>query len=246
MSETPAGIIACPACGRQFKWKPELAGKQAKCACGHLIAIPPTPPQDDLYDLAEPEPAQSLPRVPKPLESLNPKPVVNYQAPKKAGDGFSTEKLRNVQAPLALIAIGVIVQWVAAWLRSSHTSVALSATLILVSVGMVISTVFMLIAVFIAARIRQIHLGKFWSAVLKLAAISVAPRAIVLLLYPVLMFVPFFGWLIGWAIEFCLFFALLGYFCELDESDTWFFVIVMIVVSIALTVGMGIIAARFL
>lgn len=36
MSET----IECPACMRQFRWKPELAGKRAKCKCGGRVTFP--------------------------------------------------------------------------------------------------------------------------------------------------------------------------------------------------------------
>src|SRR5689334_13399139 len=56
----------CPNCRREYRWKPELAGKQAKCKCGTLIKVPRTPPpppapkddaggMDDLYALAAEE-----------------------------------------------------------------------------------------------------------------------------------------------------------------------------------------------
>lgn len=247
MSESTHGIIVCDSCGRRFKWKPELAGKHAKCLCGQSILIPAEPPEDDLYSFAEPEPPKPTPRpIAQPVvtASVGSAPVVNYRAPGTTTDRFSPEKLRDLHAPLVLIGIGVFVQWVAAWLRSSHTRTALSGTLIYVTVEMVISTAFMLIAVFIAARLRQIQLGKFWSAILKLAAVSVAPSAIVKLLYPFLLLIPFFGWLVGDIIEFCLFFALLGYFFDMDESDTWFCVIVMIIVSITITLALPLILAR--
>lgn len=44
--------FACPYCGRKKVWKPELAGKQGKCACGQIIMVPRTPPGG----AAEPEP----------------------------------------------------------------------------------------------------------------------------------------------------------------------------------------------
>ena len=63
---TIAGNVqfACEGCGKTYPWKPELAGKRAKCKCGRIIEIPSTPPQpeappdpamDALYALAEEE-----------------------------------------------------------------------------------------------------------------------------------------------------------------------------------------------
>jgi hypothetical protein len=43
MSETAQSKFACPSCGRQFTWKPELAGRSAKCKCGATVKIPAQP-----------------------------------------------------------------------------------------------------------------------------------------------------------------------------------------------------------
>src|SRR4051812_19404291 len=34
----------CSTCGKEYRWKPELAGKKAKCKCGSVIAIPTKAP----------------------------------------------------------------------------------------------------------------------------------------------------------------------------------------------------------
>src|SRR6185436_867257 len=36
--------FACESCGKQYPWKPELAGKKAKCKCGSVISIPAQAP----------------------------------------------------------------------------------------------------------------------------------------------------------------------------------------------------------
>jgi hypothetical protein len=36
--------IACVHCGRKYRWKPEMAGKKAKCACGHVLDVPASAP----------------------------------------------------------------------------------------------------------------------------------------------------------------------------------------------------------
>jgi hypothetical protein len=35
--------FSCNSCGKQYPWKPELAGKKAKCKCGAVLAIPAKP-----------------------------------------------------------------------------------------------------------------------------------------------------------------------------------------------------------
>ena len=65
-AQAPAGFFACSTCGKNYRWKQELAGKKAKCKCGAVINCPATipgdPPQDDdaLFDLA-PAPEVSRP-----------------------------------------------------------------------------------------------------------------------------------------------------------------------------------------
>src|SRR5947208_2761406 len=51
-----AGAIQCE-CGKQYPWKPELAGKRARCKCGNVVSIPaqsPTEPalEEDPFDIA--------------------------------------------------------------------------------------------------------------------------------------------------------------------------------------------------
>ncbi|MFI5378625.1 MAG: hypothetical protein ACHRHE_04960 [Tepidisphaerales bacterium] len=54
--------FACSACGRKFPWKPEWAGKSAKCKCGAVVRVPAhiaseaadgQPSIDDLAGLAD-------------------------------------------------------------------------------------------------------------------------------------------------------------------------------------------------
>jgi Suppressor of fused protein (SUFU) len=40
-----AGKIKC-ACGKQYAWKPDLAGKRAKCKCGNVVRFPQFDPDD--------------------------------------------------------------------------------------------------------------------------------------------------------------------------------------------------------
>lgn len=61
MSETQQARFECSTCGKSYAWKPELAGKKARCKCGAVMHIPESVSAGDddlggLYDLAEDDP----------------------------------------------------------------------------------------------------------------------------------------------------------------------------------------------
>src|SRR6267142_1406221 len=35
--------FSCESCGKQYPWKPELAGKKARCKCGAVLSVPAQP-----------------------------------------------------------------------------------------------------------------------------------------------------------------------------------------------------------
>jgi len=63
MSTAAQAMFSCSTCKKQYKWKPEFAGKKVKCKCGNVMTAPQKPPvagEDDdagMYDLAEDTPA---------------------------------------------------------------------------------------------------------------------------------------------------------------------------------------------
>ena len=40
MATTTEAKFACAACGKQYAWKPEMAGKKGKCKCGAALDVP--------------------------------------------------------------------------------------------------------------------------------------------------------------------------------------------------------------
>src|SRR5438874_10901129 len=53
-----AGNFACETCGKEYRWKPELAGKRVKCKCGGVMTVPEQEPPDsehDIYGISDPE-----------------------------------------------------------------------------------------------------------------------------------------------------------------------------------------------
>jgi len=83
--------IVCNGCRKQYKWKPELAGKKVKCKCGTVIDVPaqpqpPGPDEDDLYAFAD-DPSTGGPAaavaaippirpVPPPIQPVAPIPPI--------------------------------------------------------------------------------------------------------------------------------------------------------------------------
>src|SRR5258706_7229504 len=59
--------FACPACGGKKAWKPQLAGKRAKCSCRQVITVPAQAPgQPEAVTPSAPDPPPSA--VPARLE----------------------------------------------------------------------------------------------------------------------------------------------------------------------------------
>ena len=73
MGTVAAGQFSCDACGKSYRWKPELAGRKAKCKCGAVMHCPATEPgkesEDDMYDLA---PAAEEPKAARPVMNVAP------------------------------------------------------------------------------------------------------------------------------------------------------------------------------
>src|SRR5207253_11461064 len=81
MAETAQAKFSCPSCGRQFSWKPELAGKSAKCKCGATVKIPAQAPAASASSAA-PAAAEG-----NPLDSHDFARAAESAAPAKKGGG---------------------------------------------------------------------------------------------------------------------------------------------------------------
>jgi hypothetical protein len=206
--------------------------------------VPESLPDDAEYELAPtdapapPDPPSQRSRLPTatPVAPV----ALAYQTNKvDPAAPAEPETIKNFYMPVWLLWGGIVVETAAAFLRRGNTQVALAG----LGIGLVAGTALMLIGVLIAARIRQINLGTFWTAVFKLAAISVGPGAIVTLLSPLLNHIPL-GGLIGWVGEFVLYFALLGALFDLDQDDTWYCIVVIFLVKLGVYFALlGIVAA---
>jgi hypothetical protein len=222
-------------------WTPALAGKKVKCACGEEMICPEVAPADgdDLYHIAEPAPAPPPPSA--AAAKLQVAAPLQYQNPKSAlaepENQYFPDKTIDYHLPLALIAAGTLIEVAAALIRGGRSPRGFTPYLTTLGLQLVVGTATMLLAVLIAARFRGIQLGKLPTAVMKLAAISIAPGAAVTLLSPALAIIPF-GFLLALVGQFVLYFALLGTLFHMDESDTWYCVCVIFVINVGLYFGL--------
>lgn len=70
--------FSCTACGKEYRWKPELAGRKAKCGCGAALVVPAGPPGGgDPAPAAKPAASApaALPSVASATPAPNAKPI---------------------------------------------------------------------------------------------------------------------------------------------------------------------------
>jgi hypothetical protein len=232
MENAEAEFFRCQACGKQFRWRNELAGRQVRCPYGQVMQCPKNPPSaDEMYDIA-PDPARpGKSDRPAAAKSAPVVPTLSYQTPRSAEPGnldrgVDPELLKKRYAPLWLLCGGIVVEVISAYWRHPHD---VQDAMIQLGIGLVGGTIVMLAGVLLAAKIRKIDIGSFGSAALRLAAIGVAPMAVGDLLWP-LRYIICLGGLLILGVQFVLYFALLGALFDLDQSDTWYCVIIIFLV----------------
>jgi hypothetical protein len=255
---TSGNIIQCPVCNKEFPWDVRYAGRKARCVCGRIMEyprLPPGPPDAlaqegdgprDEYDLAPDTPAPltvAAHPVQEPAETISGQPakpgqILNYRTNPGVGSNsapvdLDTEKLTKQILPLWILTGGLLVEGFIAFLHARSNPMP---AMIHLFVGIGVLTLLMMAGVLIAARVRQIQFGSYGSAALRLSAVVVGVAAVNDLLAPLASFIPF-GGLGLLLVNFALYFALLGAFFDLDESDTWYCICVIFLVHLVVYFG---------
>jgi hypothetical protein len=245
MGETAEARITCEGCKKSYAWKRELAGKRVKCKCGITIHIPkppePATEPEDMYDLAPSEepakPKKRLPiqTVPPGLATAAvpgiPGAALPYAAPVR--DRMSNDTLmdmtRDVYAPVALLALGVIL-YLACFAFRFHLT---SAGIVAVSVGLFIMTVVKAILLvgfaMVLANPLGVSFGGIWTATLKLAAVAVicdGATAWVDLAVNKMSGGTFGNGIMGYGVmsfpvALAIYWVLLIYLFSMDSGDSW-------------------------
>lgn len=252
-SERVVARFTCAGCGKQYRWKAELAGRRVKCAkCTTIMTAPSFPPGDqqdeDLYDLV-PDSRPPLkhqqyedeidadqrviaPMIAPAIAPLIARPrAVAYRtiAPTTTRtselDNYIGDRKKDLYLPAALLLVGAGIEFARALLMARAGTNSLAYASIYVGVSLVINTTVMLVGVLIAAKALGISFGPVGTAILKLCAIAVAPAALSSLL--MMLFPGLSAALVGWALSLALYFALISILFELDAQETWYCVLII-------------------
>jgi hypothetical protein len=194
-------VVTCAACGKQFRPRPELAGKRAKCPCGAVLHIPksaePQPPAegDADFDFAPEPPAPTGPAAAPAAEDpaavmarLGRSPAELRRSTPLCGDpdaaaddddAFRPSTLRDFIIPALLIAAGVALRFAEALHGTDQPAANLAAAVpgVLMRIGL--SVALMLGGMFLAVQVMEVcFIGPLGRTVFKLLAIAVAPGAV--------------------------------------------------------------------
>ena len=180
----------CPACGKQYTWRPNLAGKRAKCTCGSVVQIPKAAPAaaayeendrpTDLYDVAEPPPEPIQPLAPA-VPAMTPpgsKTIAYQSAPTEEDrkrDRFRSDNVsdpaRDLYVPLALLVIGFFatIGWAVHEINAGFVAILFAS--FIATFFTAVKTGILLLAAFGFAPQVGISFGRLGPTILKFAAI---------------------------------------------------------------------------
>lgn len=200
--ETHAPIV-CSSCGKTFRWKPELAGKRAKCKCGGVIAIPAQPPQaapvEDEYDVAE-VPAAPAPRPPQAHAQPGLDPAAAAAVLQRLGrttaevprakerllddtesveDAFKPSIIRDIILPSLLIAAGVALAFVEAMKAGQSPAPTIAAAIPIVAMKLVLGVALVLGGMFLAMVVAEVcFIGPMALTGFKLTGIAIGVASV--------------------------------------------------------------------
>ena len=235
MSVAGNARFACEECGKSYAWKPELAGKRAKCKCGRLMEVPASPPEpetppepsfDDLYALAEQASAQAAAPAAVPVAAPAAKPRTKSRAPAAAaGVGMYASSRRDADAaksaasaqimdlyvPIGLLVFGSAL---CIWRIMASSEMSIVAATAFLGVWMMAEAVLVFLGCLVGIKWLGISLGDPLTALLKIGAVVVGPFGVALAVSWLTG-----TWLVGFFLAPLLYYALLSVFFEMDLGE---------------------------
>src|SRR5438132_568051 len=185
----------------------------------------PKTAHEAIISLYAPVSGQNRARAPMELadEELDPKVQAELNELAQYGDKLEEQKKPNpyldLHLPLILLGIGLMLMFGEASFHFHRHHGSLFGSLFGVGASLVLNIILMIIAMVAAAKFSGIYFGKIPTAILKIAAVYIAPTTLGGLLTEVLG-----GELpvqiLGYVVNFILIWALLAYLFRLDGSQT--------------------------
>jgi hypothetical protein len=231
-----AGKVAQCACGAVLKIPAAAPGtpqkNQQAIATSPEVheVIPPAPGEpktahEAIISLYAPVSGQTRARAPMELadEELDPKVQAELNDLAKYGDKEDEQKKHNPyldhHLPLILLGIGLMLILGQASLEAHRHHASLFLSLIKVIASLILNIILVTIAMVAAAKFSGIHFGKIPTAILKIAAMYIAPTTFGGVLSDVLGGdIPYL--ILGGGVSIVLYWALLSYLFRLDGTQT--------------------------
>ena len=207
------GKFSCAACGKQYAWKPQLAGRKAKCSCGAAVVVPTSPVDDEVYDVAAAPVAPTASRptsgwqtdsVPLPVQSipvLHPPaaigrttmgyavpraPPASTARPRRDRSQEPLNSLRDIHIPVALVIGGFF--GILAWAFVGYGTGPFGPLFMAMAAGLssAVKTAIVVAVAVVAAPMFGVSLGDYRTAAARLASVLVFTDACLLWLDVVL------------------------------------------------------------
>ena len=193
-------------------------------------SIPPAPGEpatahEAIISLYQPVSAQTRARAPMELpdEELDPKVEAELNELARYGDKEEEQKKPNqyldFTLPLILLGIGLMLMFGHASFEAHKHHSSLLGSLFSVSFELIVNIVLNIVAMVAAAKFTGIYFGKIPTAILKIAAVYIAPTTLGSVLTTVLGGEMPYA-ILGFGVSAILIWALLSYLFRLDGSQT--------------------------
>ena len=232
----------CPKCRLAHPWSAEHAGKTARCGCGYVLKVPawvdgaPAQPAPaaahsaaaPLVDYAGPTDEQ-MPAflrasggATSPEDELPPEIEAELAATGKYGEADPNvpDPKRDFHIPVAMLVIGFLLTGADfAFRMHANPGIAMAAGMFAAGVKLILGMIFMLGGALVAAKFSGINFGPIGPALLKLAALCLAPTALGDFATTLLggdMAVAQLGWLV----RIILYWGFVSYLFRLDGGQT--------------------------
>ncbi|HBP18678.1 MAG TPA: hypothetical protein DEA08_12940 [Planctomycetes bacterium] len=166
--------VACSGCERTHRWKPERAGKKARCKCGGVLRFP----REDPSRAREPEEFQLVDLPAAPVRRAEPKPV--RRTPLRPREASVEQEVdRETLRAAALAGVGTLLVLVGLLRLQAGFSEALVLTLATALLGTGCSVITALV---VGSTLFNSSFGALRPALFKFVAVTMVPTAIYLLL----------------------------------------------------------------
>ena len=234
--------FSCDACGKQYTLRPELAGRKVKCKCGAVLIAPELVSEDASYELKDEPEARPGPthRHPPPTQAASaettPEPPTRPLVYQRRGiesqgpDPLSTvvhDTKRDLAIPLGLIGASALGLIVFLLIRGEVSLGEAPLGMLGVGIYTLAKTVLLVAAAFVVAPLLGVSFGPVWTAILKLAAIGLAPEVLSTVITQGLGFAG--SGMIAWTISILFYWLLISYLFEMDPGDAWLVVLLFAV-----------------